>query len=273
MRMFGEKKPENAKVLALIEGNSMSQPQLIKLDQATLGFRTIKSQERERANQDLIFVMQTPDAIWLVVADGMGQYKDTPKAIEIFRQALQDHLPGSHNLNQVIAQTQQNIDATISTDLPVYSTTEYVPGGGLVFTAVKLQFKPESQTSATIFQLGDVRAIIAGEDPEDTGLETQDQHNPLQPHRVTSYVSTESTTGEVLVKLIPHPSTILEAGDLVIICSDGVTGVLTSDEILDIVHTALKKGQSVADATKEVCDKAQVKGSQDDVTCLIYQQK
>lgn len=271
--MFGEKKPEHTKILAHIEASSMSQPQLIELDQATIGFITIKSQARERANQDLIFVMQTPDGIWLVVADGMGKYKDTPKAIAIFRQALQDHLPGPHNLNQVIAQTQQNIDATISTDLPVYSTAEYIPGGGLVFTAVKVQCKSESQTSATISQLGDVRAIIAGEDPEDTGLETQDQHNPLQPHRVTSHISTESTIEEVLAKLIPHPSTIIEAGDLIIICSDGVTGVLTSDEILEIVHTALEKGQSVADATKEVCDQAQTKGSQDDITCLIYQQK
>lgn len=272
MRMFGEDRPtEKTRVIAAVEATSMETPVSVELPRGSLGYMTIKSRTRERQNQDMIFVMETPHGTWLVVADGMGSYQDTPQALRIFIKMLQKNLPESPDIAKVIIESQSRIIDEIHSEEGDIDENGHGAGGGFVFSAVRLESSNQTMR-VHLYQLGDIRIIVAGHTPEDTALETEDQHEPGAPSIVTAHLSSHTTAEEVLDKLKSNPYQI-EEGDLIIFCSDGVTGKLKSDKILEIIHTALEAGKNLGEAAEAVCREAQALGSQDDVTCLIYQHR
>ena len=70
---------------------------------------------------------------------------------------------------------------------------------------------------------------------------------------------------EVEVDLVREP---LEAGDLVLLCSDGLTGMVPDPRIAEILRGARSEPRRAA---QELVDAANAAGGADNVTCVLIQ--
>ena len=267
--MGAESEPQKNTVHVLAEAISMPEGVSVELPRGSLGYMTIKSSTRERPNQDMVLVLETPLGVWLIVADGMGGYIDTPQAVRIFREVLEQELSESGDIEQVLIKAHARMNQSIDSQDSAFDFDRYKAGGGVVFSTALL---PWGKNQAILHQLGDVRIIIAGEKPDDTAYETEDQHDPARPSHVTGCLATDSLVEDALAKLDSTPKTI-DQNDFIILCSDGVTRILGSELILDTIYEILEAGGSLGEAAEAVCRKSQRLGSEDDITCLIYQQR
>lgn len=228
------------------------------------------------SNQDAFAVVNECN-VW-IIADGMGGLAGgdiaSHMAIDSIVKTIQDKqapIPEpSSFFNQAIRSANDAIQS--------YSATHsHLSGMGTTIVVIHISEAPEYQ--ATISHVGDSRAYLIRdqsltqltqdhslvEERIREGLLTKEQaeHHPLR-HILTQAVGPDPT-------VTPDSSTLhLMPGDGILLCTDGLTKMLTDSQILQIVQ---QTGDSLEAVCRALVDEANRQGGEDNVTVVLIGQK
>ena len=151
---------------------------------------------------------------------------------------------------------------------------------GMGTTVVTMLIDPSSE-SYTLGHAGDSRAYLL-RDGVLTQLTTDDTW--VQERLEANHLTAEQASGHPLGHMItqclglenrpdPHVSEgNLIAGDIYVLCSDGLTGALTDENITEILHGTLGSNpnpQDAEDAVKDIVDAANHAGGHDNITVAL----
>jgi PPM family protein phosphatase len=204
----------------------------------------------------------------LVVADGMGGAVAGKLASEMTVAALRDAL--IHD-SSTLSLSVRLAHATETANHQVYEFATQNPelkGMGTTLTAVLVQ-----NNSAYISQVGDSRAYLIRD--EKIHQLTKDQtlvQRLLDDGRITPEEALNYSKHVILQAIGPNPTVDyalgaieLQHNDCLLLCSDGLSGNVNSDELLDAVH----KSPTLADACNLLVDLANERGGDDNITVVI----
>lgn len=199
------------------------------------------------------------------MCDGMGGARGGEVASQIACERLRALVPGSAGKDELR-------DAIVEADLAIAARSAeepYLLGMGTTLTSVLMR-----EGAMIIGHVGDSRAYLLR---EGTLRQLTDDHSwvgemvrrgeltpaeaAVHPHRsvITKALGTE---GDVEPDLLEIP---VEPGDRVLLCSDGLSGMVLDDEIRDLLARP-DAVQAVADALVEV---ALARGGEDNVTVVV----
>ncbi len=220
---------------------------------------------RRRLSNEDVFVCDPP---LFAVADGMGGAQAGELASRLAAAALEERTVGLRGEEAVSDLVQRANDRVFRRSL----TDPAATGMG---TTVTLALVDEEAGTVTIGHVGDSRAYRVREGrleqlTDDHSLvaelvrsgrltkEEAEQH----PHRsvITRVLGTDETV-EVDIHTIA-----MQAGDLFLICSDGLTSMLADDAILELVTAADGDLDAAAEALVRAANAA---GGEDNVTVLL----
>ena len=222
-----------------------------------------------RENQDACAEMQSPlGARLLVVADGMGGHQGGSVASRLAIEAIDDvfqrgDLSGEALLEVAISEANARIHSTAAKDAALH---------GMGTTAVALLLDGELG-SAWIAHVGDSRIYRL----RDGRFEQLTEDHSTVAELVRSGVitpedaATHPRRNEILrslgveAKAEPTLANVdLLPGDQLLLCSDGLSGVLSDDEIAAVLlHTP------PAQAVRTLVDTVNARGAPDNVTVMI----
>lgn len=236
---------------------------------------------RVRTNNEDNYVVLLPpsvpeglDAI-LVVADGMGGHQ----AGEVASDIVVRKFAGSFNpeagprridsvldlnalLARVIADANDEVFETASTDPHLRGMGTTVVAAALVGDRLHLGYVGDSRAylidAANVYQLNHDHSWVADEVRAGRLTKAQAEHHPrknvlTRAVGVVMDVDVETQTFE----LVP--------GDTLLLCSDGLTNVVTEDELQQVVHDHHDPRQAAATLIRMANDR----GSPDNVTVVI----
>ena len=224
-----------------------------------------------KENQDYFGYFTTTFGELFIVCDGMGGYQGGSTASRLAVEAVKGFLantditdPGSalaaalHNANKQVYQKAQT--------KPEYK--------GMGTTAVALLIQPGSKPKGWVAHVGDSRLyrVRAGkiervtrdhskvQEMVDHGIITQDE---AEDHRDSNIISRAIGKYE---KTQPDVSPVdICRGDRYILCTDGVSGPLKDDDILELS----KKNKSPQDLSEALIDTANERGGDDNSTAQV----
>jgi PPM family protein phosphatase len=234
-----------------------------------LGYAGVTEAGRVRSiNQDSYFVGEMETGYVAVVADGMGGHKTgevaSQKAVETIRKELSEassHPPGA------LAKAVQ------AANLEIFDYASLHPehqGMGTTLTTVFID-----DQVGLVGHVGDSRAyLIRGNDIRQLtfdhswvaeqvrqGLITQDE---ARKHRLRNVITNAlGSTQEVKLDLLYFD---VQQGDKLLLCSDGVSMLLTEDVMKDIVAK-----HAPEEATKQLVAEANRRGSPDNITAVVLE--
>jgi PPM family protein phosphatase len=219
-------------------------------------------------NQDSYFVGEMETGYVAVVADGMGGHKTgevaSQKAVETIRQELSEassHPPGA------LAKAVQ------AANLEIFDFASLHPehqGMGTTLTTVFID-----DQVGLVGHVGDSRAyLIRGTDIRQLtfdhswvaeqvrqGVITQDE---ARRHRLRNVITNAlGSTQEVKLDLLYFE---VQQGDKLLLCSDGVSMLLTEDVMKDIVAR-----HAPEEAAKQLIAEANRRGSPDNITAVVLE--
>ena len=249
-----------------------------------VGQRTDVGQVRDN-NQDAMSAFTAtissaedkPDFGLFIVADGMGGHEDGEKA-----SGLAARIVGKHIMTDVLmplladsgksSSDQQPLADVVKTAIQKandYIST-HVPDGGTTITAVTIVGR-----MACIAHVGDSRAYLIQKD----GIEQLTRDHSLVQRlielgQLTPEEAAEHPQRNVLYRAIGQNDSLdvdaitrqLPAGSYVLICSDGLWNLITSDELLAIV---LNHGSNTQLACQTLVDLANERGGSDNITVIL----
>lgn len=232
---------------------------------------------RRDDNQDKMSAFSTPLGMVYVVADGMGGYRGGAEASRRVIEGFQRHLHGngfteSINLKEQFQRAAQQTNAEILAESTSGDPT--VEGMGSTVVLALLRSTPGGMQMLTA-HIGDSRAYLLREGTlyritrdhsmvqrmVDTGLLTAEQARNHPESNVLSRAIGKQPNVEIEVGELFQ----LSPGDVLMLCSDGLWGPLTEQQIGDVLgrHTGT---QEIADA---LVDLAYSSGSDDNITVQV----
>lgn len=192
---------------------------------------------------------------WAIVADGMGGHLAGDFASETAVDELDRLMAGSNGraeLSRIINEANRGVFEAMhrSRGRPAMGTTI----AGLWVEGPNL----------SLFNVGDSRAYLL----RDSKLEMRSIDHILRkslPSGQRSHALTQSLGGSAYsLPLLPHiESIIIRSGDTVLLCTDGLTDMLTDEIIASAMRT------SPTGAAKKLADAAVSAGGRDNVTVVI----
>jgi PPM family protein phosphatase len=204
----------------------------------------------------------------LVVADGMGGAAAGKLASEMTVAALREALIED---SSTVSLSARLAHATESANDQVYEFARQNPeltGMGTTLTAVLVQ-----NNSAFIAQVGDSRAYLIRD--ENIHQLTKDQtlvQRLLDDGRITPEEALNYSRHVILQAIGPNPTVDyalgaieLQHNDFLLLCSDGLTGNVTSNDILD----AVRNSPTLSDACDLLVDLANERGGDDNITVVL----
>jgi len=216
------------------------------------------------ANEDCLLV-QTDRGRFAVV-DGMGGEAAGEVAAALARDTLAEDL----SLSDAVVEANRRVRAAARSD-------RARTGMGCVLTAVEL-----GPDGVDIAHVGDTRAYVAraagvslltrdhtvaAEQADILGLDDAEAASLPSAGRVTRDVGgMRPEEGEDWVDRIHHP---LDAGDLLLLCSDGLTDVVPSDEIFARMRRARDTGRSAVALCDDLLGLALARGGPDNVSLIV----
>ena len=220
---------------------------------------------RRRLGNEDSFVCEPP---LFAVADGMGGAQAGELASRIAAAALEEQAPGLHGEETVVAVVQDANDR-------IFRRSLHDPATAGMGTTVTVALVDEAAGTITIGHVGDSRAYRVRDGrleqlTDDHSLvaelvrsgrltqEEADQH----PHRS---VITRALGTEEAVEVDTHTDA-MQAGDLYLICSDGLTIMLDDEEILELLDDAAEDLDAAAEALVAAANAA---GGEDNVTVVL----
>jgi len=218
---------------------------------------------QRRANEDSFFVR----APLFVVADGMGGAQAGEVASRLAAEAFAGGLPDEGSAEERLAARVHAANARIH---EVSQEDRALNGMGTTLTAAYLDGE-----ELALAHVGDSRAYLL-RDGELTRLtrdhtlveelvrrgELTEQEAAEHPQRsiITRALGPEP---DVDVDLQTHP---VQAGDVVLLCSDGLTGMIGEDDVEEI----LSRAQSLGDAGRALVHAANEAGGRDNITVVLF---
>ncbi|MDT2752472.1 MULTISPECIES: Stp1/IreP family PP2C-type Ser/Thr phosphatase [Enterococcus] len=231
---------------------------------------------RRNTNQDYASVFTNQEGIKLaVLADGMGGHRagDIASQMAVTNlgadwegQALKD----SEKIAQWFIQTIQNENGKIyqrGQEKPEYN------GMGTTIVAAAL-----SETRFTIANVGDSRAYLVREDQLKQLTEDHSLVNELvKSGEISQEMAVNHPRKNILTRSVGMPGTVevdvatysWQLGDRLLLCSDGLTNMLSEEMIGSIINGA----GSLTDKVKELIDRANEAGGADNITALLIEYK
>jgi serine/threonine protein phosphatase PrpC len=219
---------------------------------------------RRRRNEDA-FVVDPP---LFVVADGMGGAQAGEVAARIAAAAFReyheaDQLAAEQRIEAIIQEANRRIHERARADLEV-------SGMGTTVTAALV-----GSADVSIGHVGDSRAYRI----RDGDLEQLTQDHTLvadlvRSGRLTAEEADTHPQRSVITRALGTDAEVdvdtfavdARAGDVFLICSDGLTGMLTDEEILRVV----RETDGLDEAVKELVKQANRRGGEDNVTVILF---
>ncbi|HBV99538.1 MAG: hypothetical protein JL50_13450 [Peptococcaceae bacterium BICA1-7] len=221
-----------------------------------------------KRNEDSICVI--PDMAFFAVADGMGGHLAGEVASRMAIESVAAELHTARN-SGLEKRLLKGVRAANSKVYEASQKDSSCRGMGTTLTAAVIKGR-----DMTLAHVGDSRAyIIRGEKifsiTEDHSLVqemlkqggiTREQARE-HPHRnvLTRALGTDPSVEVDIIK------TSLEVGDYVLICSDGLTGLVEDCQIMDLVKSAPNPEQAVRDLIKE----ALRQGGNDNISVIVVE--
>lgn len=218
---------------------------------------------------------EQPDFGLFIVADGMGGHHDGEKASSLTARTIATYITNNIYLPMLDKQEDNSDKPTISEALVAAvkkaneSVLSQVPDGGTTLTAMAV-----IGDLAHIVHVGDSRAYLVTKD----GLEKLTRDHSLVERLIElNQLSREDAIGHpqssVLYRAVGQNEMLevdtftrrLPANSFVLICSDGLWGLVEESEIIDIIHHST--------TPQEACDrliaKANLNGGTDNITAIL----
>ena len=217
-----------------------------------------------------------------VVADGMGGHPHGDLASSLATQTVTERLV---EFAESDSDTSGSIDAMAQALLSAHDTMrahieENPKLDGMGTTVVTVLIDPSSE-SYTLGHAGDSRAYLL-RDGVLTQLTTDDTwvQERLDAKQLTAEQASGHPLGHMITQCLglekrpdPHVSEgSLIAGDIYVLCSDGLTGVLTDENITEILHGTLGPNPNPQDAeatVKDIVAAANHAGGHDNITVAL----
>jgi protein phosphatase len=218
---------------------------------------------QRRANEDSFFVR----APLFVVADGMGGAQAgevaSRLAAETFSAGLPDDGTSEQRLEERVRAANQRIHEVSQGD-------RALTGMGTTLTAAYLD-----GDELALAHVGDSRAYLL-RDGELTRL-TRDHtlvEELVRRGELTEQQAAEHPQRSIITRALgPEPNIDVDlhthrvhAGDVLLLCSDGLTGMIGEDEVQEI----LSQATSLRDAGRALVDAANEAGGRDNITVVLF---
>ena len=205
----------------------------------------------------------------LVVADGMGGHAggDVASSLAIGELAPLDG--ESHGSDDALAHLERAVRAAHAELLARVEEEPQLAGMGTTVTALL-----RAGNRLALAHIGDSRAYLLRD-----GALTQLTHDHtlvqslVDEGRITVDEAADHPRRSVLVRTLQEGSPAEpdlfpvdgRVGDRFLVCSDGVTGVLTDDELADVLLDVAEP----ADAVERIIELARNGGGPDNITCVV----
>ncbi|HTL10881.1 MAG TPA: Stp1/IreP family PP2C-type Ser/Thr phosphatase [Bdellovibrionota bacterium] len=242
--------------------------------QFNVGFKTDIGRKRQQ-NQDNGGAF--PELGLFVVADGMGGHKggETASAmvVEILPQVVREGMKGkSADPRRVLADAIRKANRAIfeaskrQTDLQGMGTTTtaiLAHGGRVILGHVGdsrcYYFRPEC-----IWQVTRDHSLV--QEKLRAGLITREQ---LKTDRMKNVI-TRSVGFEEQVDVETYDMKV-QPGDVFMLCSDGLSGLVDDPDVLEIVQKQFFKGGDPQRAVDQLIEAANARGGDDNITSILVQ--
>jgi serine/threonine protein phosphatase PrpC len=218
---------------------------------------------QRRENEDNAFAR----APVFVIADGMGGARAGEVASKIAVETFEQDLPGEGSAEERLAGCVREANRRI---YEVSSSEHEHAGMGTTLTAAYLD-----EADVAIAHVGDSRAYLFRDD-ELTRL-TRDHSlvgELVERGKLTEEQAAEHPQRSIITRALgPEPDVKVDTwtypvrpGDVLLLCSDGLTSMLKDGQIADILRSA----GSLDDAAEELIARANDAGGRDNITVVLF---
>lgn len=251
----------------------MKEPEVFETDKYKISYISQRSPGRDDDNEDSLLIMEDGKSLILAVADGLGGYADGQIASKLAMNNLEKEIKGKEQkakkLNHYRERILRAFDKTNKKLLdlkPTPSTTLSV--AEICDQNYRVYFSGDSE----IFQIGSGGKLKYKTDPHNPtglGLESglitdKEAFESDEKHLISNFV------GMTEMKIEIGPENKMDPRDMLILCSDGLTHNLRSQEICDIVKNG--NGENILikllELAKKRMDNEKVIFKEDDLTIV-----
>jgi PPM family protein phosphatase len=236
---------------------------------------------KRKGNEDSLFV--NPEQHLFVVADGMGGHAAGEIASKVAVEAINEFVCLTGGDEEIT--WPFGLDENISYDGNRLKTAiRYANRKVLEATKERSEYEGMATTvaavlvdgdSANVGHVGDSRAYLVRDGQitqltsDHSWVNEQIQSGVISPDQARTHplrnVVTRALGGkpDLLVDMLLHK---IQSGDILLLCSDGLTTMITDEEIVRVVRDA---GNDVEKAAPALVANANAKGGEDNITVLL----
>jgi serine/threonine protein phosphatase PrpC len=229
-------------------------------------------------------------AVFAIISDGIGGHRAGEVAAEMAVETISAMVAQSDGsqplevLDNAIQVTSEAIAARAKDDtqrlgMGTTCTCAWVIGNQL-FTASVGDSRIYLLRGKTILQLT-VDHTWVQEAMEKGILKASQIRNHPNQHVIRRYLGSPKTpqadtrlrlaTDESDTQSRRNQGLLLQSGDLVLLCTDGLTDLVTDDEILAAVNAPARRGQHLEAAARSLVDLANQRGGRDNTTVVLME--
>jgi len=227
-----------------------------------------------RENEDSFYIPNPEDEIKLfLVADGIGGQSHgkfaSMMAIEEIIKFFIKNYANYTNYNELV---RDAIKCANSTVLDLASSREEFTGMGTTLVSAlinndELLLSNAGDSRCYIIRKGIISQLTVDNSYvqyllEQGAISTEEAHNHPQRNLITKAIGLESNID------IDIDSIKLYPGDILLLCTDGLTSMLSDEEIL---HIILKKKGNIEQATESLVNSAKDNGGTDNITAILVE--
>ena len=239
--------------------------------QFRFGALTDIGRKREQ-NQDNMAAR--PDLGLFVVADGMGGHRGGETASAISAEVIVRSVERSNTLNPPLLITE----AIQAANQAIFEKALHDPGlQGMGTTTTALLFR---EGKLTIGHVGDSRCYFF---KRDAVWQATRDHSLVQEKLRAGLITREEVKTDRMKNVITRsvgfePEVNVEvyempvqAGDIFMICSDGLSGLMEDSQMLEIVQRNLIEKNDANEAVRELVAAANTNGGDDNITSILVE--
>jgi protein phosphatase len=227
--------------------------------------------KRRKVNQDYVYISEQPIGNLpnlFVVADGMGGHKAGDYASKVTVETMLREIEKSPEKNPIILMEKAICSANELIRRQAADVPEFEGMGTTIVAAVCIGGYLQ------VANVGDSRLYIVNDEMKQItkdhslvegmvrlgGLSRADARNHPDKNIITRAVGANDT-------VTPDFFTVaLEDGDMVLMCSDGLTNMLTDEEI----HARLKSAGDIKEKALDLIEAANENGGNDNISVVLF---